>query len=97
MYAKTSNEATEADETRLGACLMDLKTVVNEVGSWPVEERLRLMEQIWDGLLDQGYEPGLSQEQRTELHRRHAEDNAAPDDVMSWDEVKAAAFKRAGR
>jgi putative addiction module component (TIGR02574 family) len=76
---------------------MDMKTVVSEVGSWPVEERLRLMEEIWGGLLEQGYAPELSEEQITELHRRLADDNAAPDEVVAWDEVKAAALKRAGQ
>jgi putative addiction module component (TIGR02574 family) len=76
---------------------MDVQTVVNEVGSWPVEDRLRLMEEIWEGLLDQGYEPELTEMQKVELDRRLADDDAAPDDVVSWEEVKADALRRARR
>jgi putative addiction module component (TIGR02574 family) len=76
---------------------MDVQTVVNEVGSWPVEDRLRLMEEIWEGLLDQGYEPELTEMQKAELDRRLADDDAAPDDVVSWEEVKAEALRRARR
>jgi putative addiction module component (TIGR02574 family) len=76
---------------------MDLKTVVSEVSTWPVEERLRLLHEIWTGLLDEGHEPELTEEQSAERQVRLAEDDAAPDDVVSWDEVKAAALKRAGR
>lgn len=75
---------------------MDLKTVVSEVGSWSIEDRLRLMDQIWAGLLDQGQEPELTKEQMVELHRHLAEDDAAPDDGVSWEAVKMAALKRAG-
>ena len=25
------------------------------IGSWPVDDRLRLMEEIWDQLADEGY------------------------------------------
>ena len=76
---------------------MDLQSVLTAVESWPVEERLRLMDGIWDGLLKQGREPELTAAQEAEIDCRIAEDNAAPDDVVSWDEVKAEALKRAGR
>jgi len=29
---------------------MDLKTVLDEVGAWPAEQRLRLVEEVWGGL-----------------------------------------------
>jgi putative addiction module component (TIGR02574 family) len=76
---------------------MDLQTILMAVESWPAEDRLRLMEQIWDGLLEEGHEPSLTEEQRAEIERRVAEDDEAPDDVVSWSEVKTAALKRAQR
>lgn len=76
---------------------MDLQTVLMQVESWPVEDRLRLIEQIWDGLLGQEHEPGLSEAQKAEIDRRIAEDDAEPDDVLTWDEVKAELLARARR
>lgn len=77
---------------------MDLQSVLSVVESWPAEDRLRLMERIWDGILDQGHdEPELTEAQKTEIDRRLADDDAAPDDVFTWEEVKADALKRAGR
>jgi putative addiction module component (TIGR02574 family) len=76
---------------------MDLQSVLAQVESWPVKDRLRLMEQIWDGLLGQGDEPGLSEDQKAEIDRRLAEDDASPDDVVAWEEVRAEALRRAGR
>ena len=76
---------------------MNLQTVLSQVESWSVEDRLRLMDRIWDGLLGEGHEPGLTEAQKVEIDRRLLEDDAAPDDVVSWEEVKAAALARAGR
>jgi len=76
---------------------MELQTILTEVDSWPVEDRLRLMEQIWDGILPLGYEPGLTDAQKAEIDLRLAEDDASPDDVVSSEEVLGAALARAGR
>ena len=76
---------------------VDPQFVLSHVDTWPVDDRLRLMEEIWDGLLRQGHEPGLTEAQKAEIDARLAEDDAEPDDVVSWDEVKADALKRAGR
>jgi putative addiction module component (TIGR02574 family) len=73
---------------------MDLQSVLVETDSWPVEDRIQLMHELWDRLVDQGCEPELSEEQKAELDRRIAEDDAAPDDVVSWEEVKAQALAR---
>jgi putative addiction module component (TIGR02574 family) len=73
---------------------MDLKTVLTEVYAWPVSDRIRLVNEIWDRLVEQGHEPMLSDEQKAELDRRIAEDDAAPDDVVSWEEVRAQALAR---
>jgi len=41
-----------------------------------------------DSLSDEGVDPPISDEQRTELRRRLLEHRADPDAVMSWDEAK---------
>ena len=76
---------------------MDLQSVLAQIESWPIKDRLRLMDGIWDGLLNQGHETGLTEDQKAEIDRRLADDDAAPGDVVSWDEVKAASLKWAGR
>ena len=76
-------------------CDMDLMSVLREVNTWPVEERLRLVHEVWDQLVEQGVDPDLTHELKAELDRRLSEDEADPDDVVSWQDVKAAALKRA--
>jgi putative addiction module component (TIGR02574 family) len=73
---------------------MDFHTAVTEVDGWPVEDCIRLMNTLWDRLVEQGHEPGLSEEMKYELDHRLAEDDAAPEDVVAWEDVKARALAR---
>ncbi len=68
---------------------MDLKTVLVEVQSWPVEDRLRLIEEVWDGLSDEGYELELTEDLKALLDRRLAALDADPGRVLTWDEIKS--------
>ena len=63
----------------------------------PVEERLALVEEIWDSIAaDNGSIP-LTEAQREELEKRIAEDDANPHDVTPWDQVKASTLSRLGK
>ena len=79
-----------------GSWSMDFHAVLTEVETWPVEDRIRLINELWDRLLDQGHEPELSEEQKAELDLRLAEDDADPDDVVSWEEAKRDRSSRTG-
>ena len=74
---------------------MDLMSVLREVNTWPVEDRVRLVHEVWDQLVEQGVDP--------ESHEPSAKPSwivdsprmrPNPDDVVSWVDVKAAALKR---
>jgi putative addiction module component (TIGR02574 family) len=55
----------------------------------PVDEQLALVREIWDGILAAGARPSLSESQLQDLRRRVAEDDADPDNLIPWEEVKA--------
>jgi len=57
-----------------------------------VNEQIELVEAIWNGIVNRNAAPSLTEEQKMELDRRIEDLSANPDDVMSWDEVKAAAL-----
>ncbi len=73
---------------------MDFHTVLTEVDAWPVVDRIRLVNTLWDRLVDQGHEPELSEDMKVELDSRLAEDDAAPEDIVPWEEAKAQAIAR---
>lgn len=62
-----------------------------------VDERLALVEEIWASICADAKGFPLTEQQRAELDRRVAEDDASPDDVVPWDEIKASARARLGR
>jgi putative addiction module component (TIGR02574 family) len=55
-----------------------------------VEERIALVEEIWVSIAADSAAVPLTAPQRDELDRRLADHAANPDDVVSWDEVKAS-------
>lgn len=59
-----------------------------------VEERIELVEAIWDSIAASNAAPPLTDAQKIELDRRLADHEANPDDVVPWEEVKAAALTR---
>ncbi|MPY76607.1 MAG: hypothetical protein GEU87_20405 [Alphaproteobacteria bacterium] len=62
-----------------------------------LEERLTLVEEIWDSIAADSSAVPLTDAQRAELERRYAEDEANPDDVISWEKVKAFTLSRLGK
>lgn len=76
---------------------MEMAAILREVDSWPPEDRIRLVQEVWDRLVDRGDEPGLTEELKAELDRRLADDEAAPDDVVPWEQAKAEALARIRR
>jgi putative addiction module component (TIGR02574 family) len=73
-----------------------MSTMVQDLGIDRLtrEQRIVLVQEIWDTIATEPYAPLLSEAQRHELERRVAEDNANPDDVIPWEDVKAEALSR---
>ena len=59
-----------------------------------VDEQIELVEAIWDGIVSRNAVPPMTEAQTTELDRRLANHLKNPDDVVPWDEVKAAALAK---
>ncbi len=51
-------------------------------------ERLALIGTLWDSLINDGYDPPISDEQRVELRRRLDEHRLDPDGGVPWERVK---------
>ena len=61
-----------------------------EIKTWSVDDRLELFHEMWDNIAtDAGVLP-MSSEVRQLLEERLAEDEANPDDVITWDEIKSS-------
>ncbi|MYA60997.1 MAG: addiction module protein [Dehalococcoidia bacterium] len=54
-----------------------------------IEERIQLVGEIWDSIAEEEGEFGLTDAQRDEIDRRLESYKANPDQVFSWEEIKA--------
>jgi len=63
----------------------------------PVEERLALVEEMWNSIAAENGAVPLTAAQRVELQKRIDEDDAHPDDVIPWEQVKASTLARLGK
>ncbi|MGH8278027.1 MAG: addiction module protein [Gammaproteobacteria bacterium] len=71
--------------------------LLDEVRQLSMEDQLALVEALWDEIAKRDAAPPLTATQKTELDRRLADHEAHPDDVVSWNEVKASARDRIQR
>ena len=68
---------------------MDLQTVLTAVESWPADDRLRLIERVWDGLAATPEGIDLTESQTLDLQRRLDAYRDNPKAGSPWEEVKA--------
>ena len=62
-----------------------------------LEERLALVEELWDSIAESAGELPLTAAQQAELERRIAEHEARPNDVVAWEDVKRSIEARLKR
>ncbi len=56
-----------------------------------VAERITLAQEIWDSIAAEQALPDLTAAQKEELDRRIADLDVHPENVLTWDEIKARA------
>lgn len=54
----------------------------------PIADRLVLVQELWDSVAAEAKSPTATEAQRAELRARLVEDDASPDDVAAWEEVR---------
>jgi putative addiction module component (TIGR02574 family) len=59
--------------------------------------RIRLVQDVWDRLVEQGHEPELSDERKAEIDGRMAAHAANPEAAIPWEQVEAEALARLRR
>jgi putative addiction module component (TIGR02574 family) len=65
---------------------VDVGRTIDELSSLSVDDRLRVVQAVWDSLPEQPAD-SLSPEQREELNRRVHAYEANPEELLTWDQV----------
>ncbi|MBP0021455.1 MAG: addiction module protein [Cyanobacteria bacterium SBLK] len=71
---------------------MNITATLNEIATLSIEERIDLVQAIWDGIAAEQNYPDLTQTQKQELDRRIEDSQANLENVMTWEEIKALAI-----
>ncbi len=69
---------------------MDITATLHEINSLSVEDRIFLVQAIWDGIVAEQAYPELTDAQKRELDDRIEDYDRNPDNVLTWEEVKAS-------
>jgi putative addiction module component (TIGR02574 family) len=73
---------------------MDISATLAEIKTLSVDDRLLLVQEIWDSISLEPEQLELTEAQEQELSRRLADHKENPNTVVSWDEVKTQALER---
>ena len=66
---------------------MNMAAALKEIETWPADEQIELVQRVWDRLIESGWQPTLTEEQKAELDRRLDALEANPADVVSWESI----------
>jgi len=74
---------------------MDIAATLSEIKTLSVEDRILLVQAIWDSIAAEQVYPDLTEAQKHELDRRIESHNNDPDNVLTWEEMKASVRRQA--
>jgi putative addiction module component (TIGR02574 family) len=63
-----------------------------DINQFSFPERVAMIGEIWDSMVDEPSQIPLTQAQLEELDRRIAESKATPEDVVPWEEIEIRLF-----
>ncbi|MFP4298562.1 MAG: addiction module protein [Spirulinaceae cyanobacterium] len=72
---------------------MDIAATLEEIKTLSLEDRITLVQAIWDSIAAEQAYPPLTEAQKQELDSRIEAYHQNPDNVLTWDEIKASIQK----
>jgi putative addiction module component (TIGR02574 family) len=76
---------------------MNVLNVLQAARNLPVPERLELLDALWESIVEDGYEPPLTDAQADEINHRLKAHQLNPDDTVDWKTIKAELDSKFGR
>jgi putative addiction module component (TIGR02574 family) len=69
---------------------MDITATLNQIAALSIKDRIRLVQAIWDSIAAEQAYPDLTKQQKRDLDRRIDDYEANPDNVLTWEEIRAS-------
>lgn len=74
--------------------MMDITATLKEITALSIETRIRIVQAILDSIALEQADLNLTEAQQRELDRRISDYEANPDNVLTWEEIKASIKRR---
>lgn len=69
---------------------MDISVTLNQIKALSIADRIRIVQDILESIAAEQAYPDLTTAQKRELDRRISDYETNPDNVMTWEEIKAS-------
>ncbi|AFW94641.1 MAG: addiction module protein [Aphanizomenon flos-aquae DEX188] len=69
---------------------MDISVTLNQIKALSIADRIRIVQDILESIAAEQAYPDLTTAQKRELDRRISDYETNPDNVMTWQEIKAS-------
>jgi putative addiction module component (TIGR02574 family) len=73
---------------------MDFTATLNQIVALSIQDRIRLVQAILESIAAEQVHPDLTEFQKQELDRRINDSEANPENVLTWEEIKASVKAR---
>lgn len=73
---------------------MDITNTLNQIIALGIQDRIHLVQAILDSIAAEQVDPDLTESQKQELDHRIDDYEANPDNVLTWEEIKASVKAR---
>jgi putative addiction module component (TIGR02574 family) len=68
---------------------MDITATLDQIKTLDLDDRIQLVQAIWDSIADETNYPELTDADKLTLDSRIAQHDANPDNILTWKELKA--------
>ena len=73
---------------------MNITETLNKINALNIEDRIFLVQAIWDSIAAEQVYPDLNKEQKKELDSRINDSESNPDNVLTWEEIKTSITRK---
>jgi putative addiction module component (TIGR02574 family) len=67
---------------------MDLSTVVRDIDTWTINDRLQLIDNLWKSLVKSGWQPEMTDDAPTEIDGNWDDLEHDPTEALLWDQLE---------
>ncbi len=73
---------------------MNITETLNKINTLNIEDRIFIVQAIWDSIAEEQVYPDLNEEQKKELDFRINDSESNPDNVLTWEEIKTSITRK---